>query len=108
MERYQHTILMHGNWISDTHSVTLNKSKEGYYGLYFDYPMTPGFLYISALGAGSPAETSNELRVGDRVLAVNKHRITEKDDYESIINMIKHSGNKASLTLTVSHERGNI
>lgn len=84
--------------------MTLSRSKGQQFGVDVEFD-GPGFLYVTGIMAGSPAETSNEIHVGDRILAVNENNITKTDDISSIANMLKPDD--TSVTFTISHQSGN-
>lgn len=84
--------------------MTLNRSEGELFGVRYKFD-SPGFLYISKILAGSPAEISTEIQVGDRILSVNGNKITDTDDTDDVKNMFKPSN--TSVTYTISRQLGN-
>lgn len=63
------------------------------------------FCFAGKIIEGSPAERCGNLRVGDRILAVNNINILRLH-HEEIVNIIKDSGH--SVTLTIGPPQGEI
>uniref|UniRef100_A0A3P8V3G8 Membrane-associated guanylate kinase, WW and PDZ domain-containing protein 1 n=1 Tax=Cynoglossus semilaevis TaxID=244447 RepID=A0A3P8V3G8_CYNSE len=61
---------------------------------------------IGRIIEGSPADRCGKLKVGDRILAVNQHSITNKS-HSDIVNLIKEAGNTVTLRIIPGDESSN-
>lgn len=56
-------------------------------------------MFLGKLTAGSPADRCNELKIGDRIIAVNRIDIIGMS-HGDIVNLIKDSGLHVRLTIS--------
>ena len=86
------------NASSYPYDVTVSRRENEGFGFVITSSVSRAGFSIGRIIAGSPAERSGTLHVGDRILAVNHIDVTEMH-HGDIVNLIKDSGYSVVMTV---------